>query len=470
MQRRSYSRKPAPRRRRVAGRYHDARSIERPAPGPDADAPPVEIDVDPPATIEDTSRSNSGIVGLLRRLWRSRLQRSVAIATILSTGIAACALWVQTRAEQAQPRVEAFAVGRTVEIDSDALSPGKDSRPVESVEQTTVVDVTFLNPGGAAALITSLRLKVLAQFTLEECAPSGAGVQVTAKYDFVVPPGDIEPDGIYDKSVRFDVQPEQADRLQVTLGPGQLDYRDPPTVYAFELYAKYSGSDGHSRLGRGRIASPDSNADYYLEHLKDWTARYPECVAANAAGVELVSRYGGEASPTFMRLVAGNSADEPLGTDSDWSAVTDIIPCGPEGTAPAAGSPLMADDVTGDQVDDILLALECNSEQGYFRPDGIVLIDGLRDSGKLKVLGHLYSPDELRGVIGQQGYSEVGPDGSFNVTLVYGDQLSYDQVDASSDFAWVGQNVARVSGPTCYGRWGPDDGKVVSCAGKVNAG
>ena len=469
MQRRPHSRRPAPRRRRVAGRYHDARSIERRAPGPATDAVPIEIDADPPATVDDRTRSKSGIAGLLRRLWRSRLQRSVAIATILSTAIAACALWVQMRGEQAQPKVEAFAVGRTVEIDSDALSPGP-NEPVESTEQATAVDVTFLNPGGAAALITSLRLKVLAQFTLEECAPSGAGVQVTAKYDFVVPPGDLEPDGTYDKSVRFDVQPEQADRLQVTLGPGKLDYRDPPTVYSFELYAKYSGSDGYSRLGRGLIASPDSNADYYLEHVKDWTSRYPECVAANAAGVELVSRYGGETSPTVTRLLAGNSADEPLGVDSDWSAVTQVIPCGPQGTAPAAGSPLMADDVTGDQVDDILLALECNSEQGYFRPDGIVLIDGLRDSGKLKVLGHLYSSNELRGVIGKQGYSEVGSQGSFTVTLVYGDPRSYDQVDASSDFAWAGQSLTRISGPTCHGRWGPDADKVVSCAGKVNVG
>jgi hypothetical protein len=193
-------------------------------------------------------------------------------------------------------------VTRTADIDATATGP--DDSPENTKVQGSVIDITFRNKGSAPALLVGADLSFRQAAALKNCSGAGPGV-VTARYDLRVPVDSTVTSNPFKvhRDMRFTVNPNSVDRIQLSIGPESYGSSEWPWVYQFSLSLT---QDNGQTLAIGNISLLGLPGQTWNK-LQDFSAASitPNdlaCIASDAALLSSAMLSNGLHSPELQEL------------------------------------------------------------------------------------------------------------------------------------------------------------------------
>lgn len=222
-------------------------------------------------------------------------------------------------------------VAHSADIDATITEPGDPPSGSNSKIVGSVIDITLRNRGSAPALLIGADLSFQSARQLQNCTGAGPGV-ATALYDVPVPtdPNVVNHPFKLHRDMRFIVNPNSIDRLQISVGPESYGLADWPWVYQFDLAL---AQDNGQTLDVGNIALIGITGEDWnkFQGIADQLTA-PETIACYTQDAGLLSKalqVSGLHSPELKTLyneakadIASASSCQPPGPDGNGCYIT----------------------------------------------------------------------------------------------------------------------------------------------------
>ncbi|MGR7025551.1 hypothetical protein [Geodermatophilus sp. URMC 62] len=285
------------------------------------------------------------------------------------------------------------------------VDPGEDEPSHTVREDVATVDILLHNSGGTPALVTEVSFTFVRAEAMRECVGLGGPVLVSALYDIQVPADVSAAPFTRSEKITFSVNPNEYDRLAITVGPENIPETALPYLYSIDVALITSGNNEPIDAGRVAIATPISHVDSAIINGQRALGLErtdvdggPLCVRENFERLQTALDSSEKRSPELLRLhdrytvlnsfISDRDSDTgPLG-NLDWTSPALADPnCSELGLDPRSGPTVYAD-LTNDGVKDALVTFSCETSTGGY-PEYVQLFDGASPTGRPRALADL---------------------------------------------------------------------------------
>lgn len=315
------------------------------------------------------------------RRWRISI---LSILAVLGTFVTVFG-YVQDHFFRATPQLRSHLklVDFSVRDDAEVEITSESRIPVTEITHKTSrsggLDITLLNTGPAASILTALEVDIKRADRLEDCRREGGEIRSSGNYEVKLPTPTklgLPPDPqLLSVPLHREVPTGGPDRFTVAFGTAGDPTFGDATLYEVEVRVRHDKSDLPLILGAALLTDRLPPYDSFFRADQD----KPGCVAKNR------SRLMGILSRPGVRL--GSVADlqrfvrAPVEPEPPWP-----IDCG--ASVPVTKRLEQYADYTGDGIDEAIILVRCERPTGP--SEGYILVyDGSGESSRPKLLAKL---------------------------------------------------------------------------------
>lgn len=203
-----------------------------------------------------------------------------AILTIIGVVVSVAQLYQAAQTPPVDLEITSITLDGQHSLSADVSGPGA---PTVGAVAVTPIDITLQNRGGEPSLITGIDATVVYFQQLKDCTfarPSGQ--DIAAQYQLEIPMSGTTPSSkSLHSEIRFEVKPDAADRMVLTLGPEtQQDFATTPMVMAVNL-ALVHDDNAVKELGTVSLVTTVSAAEAQIEAPASADPRVQKCAQDN---------------------------------------------------------------------------------------------------------------------------------------------------------------------------------------------
>lgn len=174
----------------------------------------------------------------------------------------------------------------------------------EDTRQSTIMDVTLLNPSAVSAVLTRAEVRVRRAVTFPTCLGEGGELTASGRYDIKLPPpvgGRPPHPQVVSVTLHQEVPGGRPDRFEMSLGTAGDVYNPDLTLYELEIYLHHSGDNEPLSLGQAVVVDKLTDFDRYFSSAAE---ERPGCAEANRALLKTAFGFPGKRSDEVARMVA----------------------------------------------------------------------------------------------------------------------------------------------------------------------
>lgn len=161
-----------------------------------------------------------------------------AIVGIVGLVISVFQIYQATKTPPVDLEVASITIDGQQAVAAQIFPGPTDANPTDGTVELTPIDITLQNKGGDPSLITRIDAEVVFFAQLQDCTGTKpAPERAAAQYQLKIPMNGAEPSTTkFGNEVRFEVKPDAADRMVLTIGPDvQAAFVSTPMVMTVKL-------------------------------------------------------------------------------------------------------------------------------------------------------------------------------------------------------------------------------------------
>lgn len=205
-----------------------------------------------------------------------------AIVGIIGLVVSVIQIVQATRTPPVDLEIAALTIDGRQSVAAQIFSGRSNDDPADGTIELTPIELTLQNKGGDPSLITRIDARVVYFEQLQDCTGARPATDSAAgQYQLSIPMNGPAPSSeILQNEIRFEVKPNAADRMIVTLGPAmQPAYATTPMVMSVELGLVHD-DDQTKDIGTVSLVTTVDAAEAQVSGIGT-TRQARECAKAN---------------------------------------------------------------------------------------------------------------------------------------------------------------------------------------------